>query len=131
MSVHIPDSHRDLIDGKVVATIATILPNGQPHLSAVFYSFDGNYVHLSTEVGRQKDKNLRHNPQVAFLAIDPANPLRYLEIRGVVAQIVAGQDAVKDITALVQKYIGEAAQVSEPEKWVLFKVEPTKIFTTG
>jgi PPOX class probable F420-dependent enzyme len=139
MSVEIPASHRDLIDGKVVATAATINPNGQPHLSVVWYSYDGTHVHLNTTTERQKGENLSRNPHVSFLAIDPQNPYRYLEIRGVIDEVVEGEAAVESINALAKKYVGadsyyggfQTAEQRNQEHRILYKVKPTKVIARG
>lgn len=77
----VPDSHRDLLDAEL-ATLATIGPDGRPQLSAVWFLAEGDTVRTSLNVERQKTKNLRANPACTFFILDPANPMRYLEIRG-------------------------------------------------
>lgn len=139
MSTQIPDSHRDLIEGAVVATAATILPNGMPHLSVVWYSYDGTHVLVNSTEARQKTKNLRRNPNITFLAIDPANPHRYLEIRGVVDEEIGGEAAVDNISAHAKKYKGvdnyygdfAPAERRNQETRILFKVKPTKVLAYG
>jgi len=139
MSAQIPDSYRDLIDGKVVATVATNNPNGQPQLSVVWYMYDGTHVHLNTTNDRQKDDNLRRDPHVSFLAIDPTNPYRYMEIRGEVDEIIEGEAAVQSINALAKKYVGvenyygdfQPAEQRNKEQRVLYKIKPTKVIAQG
>jgi PPOX class probable F420-dependent enzyme len=77
----IPDSHRDLLDAATVV-LATIGPDGRPQLSPVWFLADGDTVRVSLNTTRQKVKNLRANPVVTLLILDPANSQRYLEIRG-------------------------------------------------
>src|SRR5580693_1849926 len=77
----IPPSHRDLLDGQV-ATLGTIGPDGRPQLSGIWFLADGDTVKLSLNTARQKVKNLQANPGASLLILDPANPYRYLELRG-------------------------------------------------
>jgi PPOX class probable F420-dependent enzyme len=77
----VPSTHTDLLDASV-ATIATVGPDGRPQVSAVWFLADEGAVKVSLNVARQKTKNLAANPAVAVFILDPANPARYLEIRG-------------------------------------------------
>jgi PPOX class probable F420-dependent enzyme len=77
----VPSTHVDLLDASV-ATLATIGPDGRPQVSAVWFLADDGVVKLSLNTVRQKAKNLSANPAVTVFIQDPANPARYLEIRG-------------------------------------------------
>lgn len=77
----IPDSHRDLLDAQI-AVLGTIGASGRPQLSAVWFLAEGDTVRVSLNTSRQKLKNLQANPAVSVLILDPANPYRYVELRG-------------------------------------------------
>jgi PPOX class probable F420-dependent enzyme len=77
----IPATHRDLLDAST-AILATIGPDGRPQLSAVWFLAEEDTVRVSLNTTRQKVKNLLANPAVTLFILDPANPQRYLEIRG-------------------------------------------------
>jgi PPOX class probable F420-dependent enzyme len=77
----VPDSHRDLLDAPV-ATLATVGADGRPQLSAVWFLADDDGVHLSLNTSRQKTKNVTARPAATLFILDPANPMRYLELRG-------------------------------------------------
>ncbi len=86
----IPDQFRDLM-GAQVATLATVGPNGRPQQSLVWFLADGDQVRLSLNTSRQKTANLTGNPSCSLVIVDPANPYRYLEIRGA-ARVEADPD---------------------------------------
>jgi PPOX class probable F420-dependent enzyme len=77
----VPSTHADLLDASV-ATLATVGPDGRPQVSAVWFLNDDGTVKVSLNVSRQKTKNLTANPAVTVFILDPANPARYVEIRG-------------------------------------------------
>ncbi len=83
----IPEELRDLLDKKGFAHLATLRPDGSPQSTPMWYGFDGGTLLFSTTTGRQKYRNVTANPQVAVSILDPEDPYRYLEIRGVVTQI--------------------------------------------
>ena len=76
-----PDFH-DLLHAPNTAVLSTVLPDGSLQGSPVWYWFDRVLVHVSTLAGRQKYRNLRRDPRLALTVFDPAQPLRYIEIRG-------------------------------------------------
>ena len=83
----IPEKHRDLFDKPVFASLATIMPDGTPQVTPVWCDYDGRHIIINTAKGRVKDRNMRRNPAVALAVMDPANPYRYLEVRGKVTEI--------------------------------------------
>jgi PPOX class probable F420-dependent enzyme len=76
----IPDSHRDILDKKGFAHVATIGPEGEPHSSPVWYGWDGEHFLFSQTKTRQKIRNVQRDARVAVSVTDPDNPYRYLEI---------------------------------------------------
>ena len=77
----IPETHRDLLDAQV-AVLGTVGASGRPQLSAIWFLAEGDTVKLSLNTSRQKLKNLQANPGCSLLILDPANPYRYVELRG-------------------------------------------------
>ncbi len=77
----IPASHAALLDAPV-ATLATIDPNGRPQLTAVWFLAEDGVVRISLSEHRHKVRNLRANPAVSLIILDPETPYRTLELRG-------------------------------------------------
>ncbi len=136
MTAKIPESHRDLLDDPVVVGLVTVMPNGQPQATPVWWTYDGTYIIVNTACGRQKDRNLRANPQVTVLAIDPQNPYRFLEVRGEVAECTE-QGALDVINQLSEKYTGNAdyywrnPQMRGAEQRVTYKIRPLHVVARG
>jgi len=80
----IPQSHQDLLadETKAFAFLATIMPDGTPQVSPVWFNSDDEYILITTAVGRLKDRNMSQHPDVAVTLLNPANPYRYLLVRG-------------------------------------------------
>ncbi len=134
----IPASHLDLVDCPPVAALTTVMPDGSPQTSAVWCDFDGTYVRVNCMRGFQKERNMRRNPRVTLLCYDPAQPFRFIEVRGrVVAMTEDG--AVAHLDALSSRYIGRpvryfgeviAEQFAETEVPVLCTIEPVRVLAS-
>src|SRR6476619_3331954 len=101
----IPETHKDLLNSKALAHIATIGPNGEPQSNPVWFGWDGEHVLFSQTKTRQKYQNVQRDPRIALSIVDPANPFRYLEIRGVVTEIQEDPDNAF-IDSMAKKYVG-------------------------
>lgn len=132
MSANIPENYRDLFDKKAFAQLATVMPNGTPQVTPVWWDYDGSHIRINTAKGRVKDRNMRRNKKVALAIVDPDNPYRYLGVRGEVAEITE-QGADAHIDLLAKKYLGkEKYPFRQPgEVRVLYKIRPEKISTVG
>lgn len=82
MSVSLPQQAKTWIDEHEFATIATIQPDGQPQLSVVWVSYDGDDLLVSTVKGRRKHLNLERDPRVTVLVYPRGMPYTYVEVRG-------------------------------------------------
>lgn len=136
MSAHIPESHRDLLDGPVIAALATLMPDGSPQVTPVWCSYDGTYVIVNGTADRQKHKNMAERPQVSLMLFDPQNQFRYLEVRGMVEAITAegGGDSMNELSLLYtgkpKRYGIEAPPQHELER-ILYKIKPTRVNTSS
>lgn len=125
MSESVPEKYLDLFQKKAFASLATLMPNGQPQVTPVWVDYDGSHLFVNSAKGRQKDRNMRARPQVSLAIIDPENPYRYLEIRGRVVDVTeSGADA--HIDKMAKKYLGaDKYPFAQPgEQRVLYKIEP-------
>jgi PPOX class probable F420-dependent enzyme len=102
----IPTSHMDLLGSTALAHVATLGPRGEPQSNPVWFGWDGEYVKFSQTKTRQKYKNVNRDPRLALSIVDPENPLRYLEIRGVVERIEEDPD-LDFINSMSKKYLGK------------------------
>jgi len=99
----IPETHRDLLDVTTVAQLATVGPRGEPQVTPVWFTWDGEVVGLSVTTGRQKYHNMLRTGRAALCISDPSDPFRYLELRGPV-EIAVDEDH-RLINLLARKYL--------------------------
>jgi PPOX class probable F420-dependent enzyme len=132
MAATLPDSYKDLFQKRAFGSFTTLMPDGSPQTTPVWVDFEDGKVIVNTALGRQKDKNVRHDPRVAVTLIDPDNPYRYLEIRGRVAEVTQN-GAEKHIDKMAKKYLDkDKYPFARPgEQRVLIKITPERFSTMG
>ncbi len=132
MSAEIPEQYKDLFEKKAFASLATVMPNGQPQVTPVWCDFDGSHVIVNSAKGRRKDRNMRSDPRVSLAISDPDNPYRYLEIRGTVVRITE-EGADDHIDSMAKKYMGlDKYPYRQPgEVRVVYKIEPQRFSFMG
>ena len=120
----------DLINDelKALCSLATVMKDGSPQLTPVWFNSDGIHILINSAKGRVKDRNMRRNPNVAIIIIDPKDPYRYIQIRGKVVEITT-EGARQHINALSKKYTGTDIFTGGPsdEIRVTYKILPEKI----
>ena len=90
-----PNGFLDLLDkdSRALLFLATIMPDGSPQVTPVWFDTDGEHILINTNEGRVKDKNMKARRKVAMSIQDPNDAHRYLGIRGeVVSYTTEGAD---------------------------------------
>lgn len=134
MALPLPASHQDLFSRPVHGVLTTLMPDGQPQSSIVWVDYDGTDVLVNTTLERRKGRNISADPRVTILVIDPGNAGRWIEVRGVVVDIVGdGAEAHADLLTArytgKQHFYGDVYPVErrEQETRVILKIAPAKI----
>jgi PPOX class probable F420-dependent enzyme len=98
----IPADHLDLLTRPICAAFTTMGRDGQPQSSLVWVDFDGECARVNTTLERQKGRNVRGNPRVSLLVVDPDNTARFIQIRGDAELVSDG--ALEHLDLLTRKY---------------------------
>ena len=121
-----------LTDKKAFAHLGTLMPDGSPQVTPVWFFYkDGKFV-VNTARGRVKDRNMSKNALVALSITDPDNPYSHIAVRGkVVKTTEAGADA--NIDAMAKKYMGDDKYpYRQPgEVRVMYEIEPVSVSSDG
>jgi PPOX class probable F420-dependent enzyme len=128
----IPEQFKDLFQQVAFANLATLMPDGRPQVTPVWFDLDGSNIRINTAKGRVKDRNMRRNKNVALAISDPDNPYRHLAIQGEVVDITE-QGADAHIDALAKKYLGKGKYpFRQPgEVRVIYKIRPDRVEQMG
>jgi PPOX class probable F420-dependent enzyme len=129
----VPDKFLPLLkDKKALAYLATLMPDGSPQVTPVWFFYENGKFIVNTARGRVKDKNMTKNARVALSVSDPDNPYTHVSVRGtIVRSTEEGADACID--ALAKKYLGKDKYPGRKpgEVRVIYEIEPTSISTMG
>jgi PPOX class probable F420-dependent enzyme len=110
------DEIGDFVVKSRTGTLATVGPDGQPHLTAMWYAVVDGEIWLETKAKSQKAVNLKRDPQVSFLIEDGQT---YDTLRGVsfegVAEIVDDPEALFRVGISVwERYTGPYTDEMKP-----------------
>ncbi|MCA9895149.1 MAG: pyridoxamine 5'-phosphate oxidase family protein [Anaerolineae bacterium] len=85
----IPDSFRDLLlpQTRAFVVLHTQSADGDPLMTPMWFSMDGDILLLNSTPATRKHKNMLANPHIRCLIFDPGNMYRYLDITGTVIDI--------------------------------------------
>jgi PPOX class probable F420-dependent enzyme len=101
----IPDAYLDLLQQKkAFADLATLMPDGSPQVTPVWFDYTGGKIRVNSAKGRTKTRNMAEGAPVALSIMDPDNPYRYMQIRGKVTRVTE-EGASAHIDSLAKKYI--------------------------
>lgn len=117
-----------LLARPVIATVATVAPDGSPQVTPVWIESDGDDLVINTAQGRVKERNLERDPRVAVSVIDPDDPYNVVVAVGKVAAMeTEGADA--HIDKLAKKYLGvdEYPMRREGEVRTIVRIRPERI----
>ncbi|MCY0929040.1 PPOX class F420-dependent oxidoreductase [Streptomyces sp. H27-H1] len=130
MMITLNNAVRRLLDAPHSAVLATINPDGAPQSSVVWASREGDDVLVSTVRGRRKERNVVRDGRVGLTVFDPADPNRYVEIRGTAT---VTEDTGRAIAVrIAEEYEGPGAgkpyaEAPAEEIRVVMRITPSKV----
>ena len=105
----IPADYLDLLQQKkAFASLATIMPDGTPQVTPVWFDYTGGKIRINSAKGRVKTRNMQEGAPVALSILDPDNPYRYIQIRGRVGRVTE-EGASARIDTLAEECLNRAS----------------------
>ncbi|HUG15188.1 MAG TPA: PPOX class F420-dependent oxidoreductase [Thermomicrobiales bacterium] len=104
--MNLSPEERTLLDRPLVAQLATIMPDGSPHLTTIWHHRDEDTIRMVCDATALKARNIRRDPRVAINVVDIDNPYRYIQIRGTAELVADSVKARDELRALANRYMG-------------------------
>jgi len=103
----VPTVYMDLLTEKrALAHLATVMPDGSPQNTPVWFDYVDGKIRVNSALGRVKVRNMKQGAKVALSILDPDNPDRYVQLRGTVTRVRQDDVATAHIDQLAHKYMG-------------------------
>ena len=127
-----PASHLDLLERPLFTHFATVASDGSPRVNPMWFLWDAEagVLKLTHTSVRHNFRNLKRQPHVAFSIIDPDDPYRYIQIRGVL-EGVEDDPSGAFYQRLQQRYRGYTSEVKDRDVRVVLTIRPTAFKVRG
>jgi PPOX class probable F420-dependent enzyme len=110
----IPADLAPLLEQPIFASLGTIRPDDTVQVNPMWFEYDGEHIRFTHTTYRAKYRNLQHNPSMSLLVVDPDDPMRFLECRGKLVEVVP--DPEGEYYVRLGKRYGNADQQPPPDK---------------
>ena len=119
-----------LAKGPNLATVVTLMPDGQPQALLTWVDTDGDTVLVNTEPQRQRARNVARDPRITVLIHSAESPWDWAEVRGRVTETIGGDEALAHIHELSNRYVGTDYQNPiGPQGRIILRITADKINT--
>lgn len=129
MTATLTEAQAQLLLDNNFAHVATLRPDGSPHLTPVWIDWDGEYVLFNTTVERLKAKHLARDPRVVITVSNADDPYQYVTISGLAELKTDG--AWEHIDRLSKKYRDEDVYRHRDVQRVIVRVRPERVEAYG
>ena len=114
-----------------IAHIATLRPDGSPHVTPVWHHYDGERVIVLCEQSAVKLRNLRHDPRVSISIANDEEPYMYVLVDGTAA--ISDERISELVHSMAVRYMGQEEgerytdRVLEELRFSVITITPTKV----
>jgi PPOX class probable F420-dependent enzyme len=122
----LPDDVRALLGAPNIAHLATVLPDGAPHVMPMWVGVEGDRIAVLTSPTSRKARNIARDPRVAISVSAHDRPNVMAHVRGRVVEVVDGDRGWEIIDRLAQRYIGQPYPLREDR--VVYLIQPERAF---
>jgi PPOX class probable F420-dependent enzyme len=105
------DAVRPFLDRPQRAVLATLNPDGSPHVVVVDYLVEDGVLLLNGRLGRRWVSNLRSDSRASALVHDPDNAEHWVRVAGSATPLREGDEAsIEDAKTLARRYGDDTEQ---------------------
>lgn len=112
--MNIPAGYAHLLEQPIYAALGTIRPDNTVQVNPMWFDYIDGTLRFTHTTKRAKFRNLQLNPSMSISLLDPANPFRYLELRGKLIDVLP--DPEGEFYVHLGKRYGNPGQTPPPDK---------------
>lgn len=122
----VPASFKDLLERPLIAHLATVRRDGSVQSNPMWFRWDGQRIRMTHTRTRTKFRNVQAEPRVALSIVDPGNPERYVEVRGVV-ETIEDDPGARFYQSLREHYGSTETPIRDADVRVVLVIRPTVV----
>jgi PPOX class probable F420-dependent enzyme len=96
-----------LVQGTRTGKLATVRPDGRPHIAAIWFVLDGDVVVFTTGADTVKGRAIRRDPRVALIVDDETPPFAYVLVEGTAEASEDLEQMLDWATRIGGRYMGD------------------------
>jgi PPOX class probable F420-dependent enzyme len=122
-----PAEFNDLLygDKRPLLYLATVMADGSPQVTPVWFDTDADDILINTNEGRVKDRNMKARSRVHMVIQDPDEQERYLGMHGEVVEYTR-EGADEHINKLSLKYKSKPWTYREGQRRIIYRIKPIR-----
>ena len=117
-----------MASGPNFASFTTLFQDGSPQTHIMWVDTDGEYLLINTEIHRAKYLNIKNDKRVNVMIWKHDDTFKFVEIRGKVIGEIKGEEALKNINDLSQKYWNKLYPFEVQTERIVLKIEAEREF---
>ena len=103
------DEERALLDMQAFAKLTTLMEDGAPQTTVMWYRRDGNTLRMIAPASALKVRNIARDSRISVVIDNPSNGYHYVQIRGK-ADVVRDDAAARaELRRIAARYIADQA----------------------
>jgi PPOX class probable F420-dependent enzyme len=116
MTIELTDHFRRILESPSFGHLATVRRDGSVQVNPMWFEFDeaSGTVRFTHTTKRRKFRNLQNDPRMTLETLDPENPLKYVEVRGRLVEVIA--DPEGEFYVHLGRRYGNAEQQAPADK---------------
>lgn len=128
-----PEEYRSfMLDHVRTAKLATVRPDGRPHVAPIWFHLDGDDLIFTTGEDTVKGRNMRRDPRVSLCVDDEDPPFAFAIVEGEAELSRNAPDLLRWATLIGGRYMGEElaeayGRRNAVEGELLVRVRPVKV----
>jgi PPOX class probable F420-dependent enzyme len=92
-----------------LARLATLMPDGSPQLTVMWFRPDGGALRMVAPASAKKVANIERDGRVSVIVEEPDNPYHFVELRGTATILHDDAGARAELVRIATRYIGDRA----------------------